>query len=113
MSARTPVSSELSGSYVFLHPVYTSVSTVRRDFEYHFPWNNLLSIIFMPALNFKRELRGIENLLHIPAPKKALNKFTTFQFYIQVGPQSQTLPSTVCPSQGGMGPITQLSAAPR
>lgn len=43
----------------------------------------------MAALNFKRELRGIENLLHLPAPKKALNKFRTFQFYIQVGPQSQ------------------------
>lgn len=80
---------EFSGSYVFLCPVYTSASTVRRVFQYHFPWNNLLSIIFMAVLNFKRELRGIENLLHIPAPKKAFNKFRTFQFYIQVGPQSQ------------------------
>lgn len=89
MSACSPVSSEFSGSYVFLCPGNTSASTVRGVFQYHFPWNNLLSIIFMAVLNFKRELRGIENLLHIPAPKKAFNKFRTFQFYIQVRPQSQ------------------------
>lgn len=45
---------------------------LEESFSYHFSWSNLLSIIFMAALNFKRELRGIENLLPIPVPKERL-----------------------------------------
>lgn len=62
-----------SGSHITPRQVYTSASTVRRVFQYHFSWNNLLSIIFMAALNFKRELRRIENLLRAPAPKESLS----------------------------------------
>lgn len=44
----------------------------RGVFQPHFSWNNFLSVIFMAALNFKRGLRGIGNLLHRPTPKESL-----------------------------------------
>lgn len=62
---------QLSVSWVSLRQVYASASIVRRVSQYCFSWFNLLSIIFMAALNFKRELREIENLRHVPVPKES------------------------------------------
>lgn len=81
-SSCSPVSSE---SHRLLHHVYASP-------QQRFPWDNFLSIIFMAALNFKRELREIENLLHTPAPKKAFNKFTAFSFPFKSDPRPRKLP---------------------
>lgn len=60
------------GHVCFFAQSLLPLQQLEESCSYHFSWNNLLSIIFMAALNFKRELRGIENLLPIPVPKERL-----------------------------------------
>lgn len=104
---------EFSGSHIFLHQVYASASIVRRVFQYHFSWNNLLSIIFMAALNFKRELRGIENLLHISNPKrKPLINLGLLSFTFKSNPRTKKLPGAICPSCRNVGRVLHQRMAP-
>ena len=105
---------EFSGSHIFPRQVYISASTVRRVFQYHFSWNNLLSIIFMAALNFKRELRGIENLWHISSPqRKPLINLELFSFTFKSDPRTKTLPGAIRPSRRSAGPDCSQEGGPR
>lgn len=68
----------------------------------------------MAALNFKRELRGIENLLHISDPKrKPLINLGLLSFTFESDPRTKTLPGATHPSCRSVGRVCNQRMAPR
>lgn len=68
----------------------------------------------MAALNFKRELRGIENLLHISNPKrKPLINLGLLSVTFESDPRTKTLPGATRPSCRSVGSVCHQRMAPR
>lgn len=68
----------------------------------------------MAALNFKRELRGIENLLHISNPKrKPLINLGLLSFTFGSDPMTKRLPAATGPTRRDAGWVCNQRAAAR